>query len=104
MQLQLDIGIQKKQKNGEYFQLPPTNGYKEKHPTLSRREGELKKDKKFTQMSVNHQGRISTLMALESDNMTIKPRYKSKLEDGYKSYSKQKLQTYHVCCSSHNSL
>ena len=32
MQLQLDIGIQKKQKNGKYFQLPPTNGYKENSP------------------------------------------------------------------------
>ncbi|MGQ9611181.1 MAG: tyrosine-type recombinase/integrase [bacterium] len=75
----------------KYFQPPSTGVYKEKNSYPNRRR-KYYKDKEI-KYEYNHQGTMNTLMALESDNMTIKPRYDN-IEIGYKSYSRKELQNY----------
>jgi integrase len=79
--------------NSGYFRSPPPQVYKEKTPIVSRRKSEEKQERKATDFNVNHQGRVSTLTALESDIMAIKPQLEI-AKEGYKSYSKEELKNY----------
>lgn len=77
----------------EYFQSSPQEAYKEGNHTFSRRKPLNQQEKKTTELNVNHQGSIGSLMVLESDNMTIKPST-TNIQVGYKSFSKKELMGY----------
>ncbi len=83
----------KKDKN-EYFKPPHLSVYKEKNPY---KNGSVEYNKNLPikkNINVNHQGSISSSMALGFDNMTIKPRVIGNIENGYKCYSQKQLLTH----------
>ena len=69
---------------------PINKVYKEKNDTFYREKSYYKKGDINNLISVNHQDTCDTLMALESDKMTIKPKCEN-IEIGYKSFSKKEL-------------
>ena len=80
----------------QYFYSPQQKVYKEKTHTIYGSENRKNWQTNFNiqtgKVSLknnndNHQDSMSILMAKESDNVTIKPRYKCNIETGYKCFS-----------------
>jgi integrase/recombinase XerD len=91
--IQTDINSYTNSEKSNSLNYPIHKVYKEKNHTFYRKEKYYNKCEINNEISVNHQDTCDTLMALESDNMTIKPKCEN-IEIGYKSFSKKELQNY----------